>query len=112
MEALEGSGLVSDDLCKLAADGDHYKWARAANGASSHRAFARTSKGCYVLGPKIMEPGDLVCVLHGGKMPFCVRPWGSHFLLAGECYVHGFMNGEAIDMVKNRELIESIFQLV
>jgi hypothetical protein len=34
--------------------------------------------------------------LVGGKMPFCLRPWGDQFLLVGECYVHGLMTGEAI----------------
>lgn len=61
-------------LYKVAADGDHFKWSRAANGASSHRAFARTAKGYFVLGPKVLEVGDVVCVLFGGKMPFCLRP--------------------------------------
>ena len=73
------------------------KWSQTANGASSNRAFARTRKGYYVLGPKVMEAGDVVCVLFGGKMPFCLRPWGrpGQYLLVGECYVHGLMKGEA-----------------
>jgi hypothetical protein len=110
-KALEGSNLVSDELLTRAADGDRYKWTRAANGASSHRAFARTTQGYYVLGPKVMETGDLICVLYGGKMPFCLRPWEDHFLLSGECYVHGLMDGEAVSMVEDGILQEETFYI-
>ena len=88
---------VSPELHDLVRKGDAGKWSRAANGASSGRKFARTSKGYYVLGPKVMEHGDLICVLFGGKTPFCLRPWGQHYLLVGECYLHGFISGEAVD---------------
>jgi hypothetical protein len=88
---------VSKTVLELAKKGEVGKWTRAANGASGNRAFARTQKGYYVLGPKTMEPGDSICVLKGGKMPFCLRPWGRHYLLVGECYVHGIMRGELIE---------------
>lgn len=44
--------------------------------------------------------GDEVCVLFGGKTPHIIRPVDDHFTFLGECYVHGFMNGEAIDLWK------------
>ncbi|KAI9771043.1 MAG: hypothetical protein M1839_002979 [Geoglossum umbratile] len=111
-EALGQSDDVSPALHEVAADGDHYKWSRAANGASTHRAFARTAEGYFVLGPKVMEVGDIVCVLFGGKMPFCLRPWGRHYLLIGECYVHGLMNGEAMEMLKQGKVEEAEFHIV
>jgi hypothetical protein len=45
-EALGQSDVVLSELSKIAADGDHLKWSRAANGASSHLAlaFTRTAK--------------------------------------------------------------------
>ena len=111
-KALRRSNDVSPALYEVAADGDHFKWSRAANGASSHRSFARTAKGYFVLGPKVLEVGDVVCVLFGGKMPFCLRPWGRHYLLVGECYVHGLMGGEAMEMLERREVAEEVFDVI
>jgi hypothetical protein len=111
-KALGQSDEVSSGLYKVAVDGDHFKWSRAANGASSHRTFARTVNGYFVLGPKVMKVGDVVCVLFGGKMPFCLRPWGRHYLLVGECYVHGLMDGEAMGMLERKELAEEVFDVI
>jgi hypothetical protein len=111
-KALGQSDDVSPALYKVAENGDHYKWSRAANGASSHRVFARTAKGYFVLGPKVLEAGDVVCILFGGKMPFCLRPWGQHYLLVGECYVHGLMDGEAMGMRARGEVVEEVFNII
>ncbi|KAL8366326.1 hypothetical protein RB595_004883 [Gaeumannomyces hyphopodioides] len=105
---------ISPELRSLAEQGDAQKWSRAATGTSSERKFARTTKGYYVMGPGVMEQGDVVCVLFGGKMPFCLRPClgFQHYLLVGECYVHGFMNGEAVDMLDRGEVREEVFKVV
>ena len=42
-----------------------------------------------------VAPGDIVTVVLGGSVPLVLRPCGSHFELVGECYLHGFMDGEA-----------------
>ena len=65
-----------------------------------------------MLGPKVMEKGDVVCVLFGGKMPFVLRPWNDgKFLLVGECYVHGFMQGEALELLERGEIDEEMFHI-
>ena len=64
------------------------------------------------MGPKVLEVGDIVCVLFGGKMPFCLRPWGGHNLLVGECYVHGLMDGKAMEMLKRGEVAEEVFDVI
>lgn len=102
---------VSLSVRQAAKHGDHSKWSRAANGACKQRKFGRTKEGYYLLGPKVMEAGDIVCVLFGGKTPFCLRPWGSRFLFIGECYVHGLMDGESIEMLERGQLSEEIFEL-
>ncbi|KAI0813012.1 HET-domain-containing protein [Xylaria sp. FL0064] len=88
------------------------QWSRSANGATENRAFARSRKGYFVLGPGIMNVGNIVCVLFGGKMPFCLRPCGSHYLLVGECYVHGLMKGEAMQLAEQRQLFDKAFNIV
>ncbi|KAL7902402.1 heterokaryon incompatibility domain-containing protein [Trichoderma sp. SZMC 28014] len=108
------SAAISPELCRLAEKGDAQKWSRAATGASTNRRFARTTKGYYVMGPQAMEKGDIVCVLLGGKMPFCLRPCvdSQSYFLVGECYIHGFMNGESVDMLEGGGFCESVFEVV
>lgn len=44
------------------------------------------------------ERGDLICILFGGEVPFILRAVeGGRYRLIGECYVHGIMDGEALD---------------
>ena len=56
-------------------------------------------------------PGDLVCILYGGKVPFVLRLVGVHYLLVGPAYVQGVMEGEAIDGVKAEQLHEQVFAI-
>jgi hypothetical protein len=108
--------MIAPELLKMAEQADRNQvkeeWSRSANGASKNRIFARTRKGYYILGPAVMEVGDVVCVLFGGKMPFCLRPMGQQYMLGGECYAHGLMKGEAIDMMDRNKLVEKDFKLV
>jgi WD repeat-containing protein 55 len=64
------------------------------------RKFGTTSKRYIGLFPRGTRPGDQISVLWGAPVPFVVRPWGTSgsFQLIGECYVHGIMDGEVIQM--------------
>jgi hypothetical protein len=110
------SRAIAPELFEMAKNAEHppekEEWSRSANGASKNRKFARTKKGYYVLGPAVMEVGDVLCVLFGGKMPFCLRQMGGRHMLVGECYAHGLMKGEAMDMMARSELTEKVFELV
>lgn len=116
VKAFGKSDIVALDLSQIAEEAENKhkeeQWSRSANGASKNRIFAKTNKGYYVLGPKVTQPGDIVCVLFGGKLPFCLRPLGDRYLLVGECYVHGLMNGEAMEMMSRHELVEETFDIV
>ena len=48
------------------------------------------------LGPRLTEPGDLVCVLLGSQVPFVLRQVYGCYVLVGECYCHEIMDGEAV----------------
>ncbi|KAH8648335.1 hypothetical protein BGZ60DRAFT_423157 [Tricladium varicosporioides] len=61
------------------------------------RSFFRTEEGYVGLGPYVIQPGDLVGVLFGINVPYILRPVHEGFLLIGECYVHGVMNGEKLE---------------
>lgn len=61
-----------------------------------------------MVGPDIMEAGDVVVVLYGGRTPFLIRRReGGTWMLVGECYVHGMMNGEVFELegVEDEEFV-------
>ncbi len=52
--------------------------------------------------PQSCEKNDLVCIFYGGKSPMIIRPLendevGERFTLIGPAYVHGIMDGEALE---------------
>ena len=65
--------------------------------STDQRTFFGTQKGYFGLGPADLAEGDLVCVLFGCSVPHLLRKKGNGYLLVGEAYVHGIMDGEAID---------------
>jgi hypothetical protein len=71
MVAVGDAEAVSPELQSLATLkgvlGGDAEWSRLANGALSGRVFARTVKGYFVLGPKVLAKGDCICVLWGGQ---------------------------------------------
>lgn len=91
---------------------DPFKWSHEATLVSRYRRFGVTQQaGYYVMGPDAMDEGDAVVVLHGGRTPFILRrrqDGGDGWTLVGECYVHGIMNGEALQMPDRREEVFSI----
>ncbi|KAF5609078.1 heterokaryon incompatibility het-6 [Fusarium subglutinans] len=115
VEALDSSA-VSEDILEQAEniqnEKEHDKWSRWATSASDGRVFARSKKGYYVLGPSALQAGDIICVLFGCKVPFCLRRVEERYLLVGECYVHGLMKGEAMRMPAEGEVEEQVFSLV
>lgn len=55
--------------------------------------------------------GDLVCILHGSEVPFVIRKEaGGKYLLIGECYMHGIMEGELLK-IKNATNKDESFAL-
>lgn len=54
-----------------------------------------TVSGLLGLGPTNASPGDVVCIFGGANVPFILRSWEENgYKLIGECYVHGFMEGQ------------------
>ncbi|RFU25540.1 hypothetical protein B7463_g10797, partial [Scytalidium lignicola] len=47
--------------------------------------------------PRLVEVGDLICVLSGADVPFVIRPTGrGSYYLVGECYISDVMDGELL----------------
>ncbi|KAK0705768.1 heterokaryon incompatibility protein-domain-containing protein [Apiosordaria backusii] len=58
-----------------------------------------TEKGYLGLGPASVKVGDVVGILPGAEGPFVLRHEEDMVMsLVGQAYVHGIMNGEAVEM--------------
>ena len=64
--------------------------------ATTGRRFFTTRNGYIGLAPRSTTVGDLVCVLKGANVPFILRRKGENYVIVGECYCHGIMDGEAM----------------
>lgn len=64
-----------------------------------------TKHGYYANVPVTAQEDDVIAILYGGNMPLVLRPINYtersegkqevKYMLVGQCYVHGFMKGEA-----------------
>jgi hypothetical protein len=64
----------------------------------THAPFT-TQKGYVGMGPETAQLGDVVCVVLGCQWPLVLRPTtpgAPKHVIVGDCYVSGFMHGEAL----------------
>ena len=54
--------------------------------------------------PEWAEPGDAIVVFMGGEVPYLLRPDPSDekYTFVGECYLHGFMDGEVLRQARRK----------
>lgn len=50
--------------------------------------------------PQCVREGDQIFVLLGGQVLYALRPVGGAYRFLGECYVHGLMDGEVLDILE------------
>ena len=64
------------------------------------RRMVKTNTDYLGLTPQDSEVGELVVLIRGCATPFILRRSGEgdDYLLVGECYIHGLMDNNAIDM--------------
>lgn len=58
------------------------------------RALANTTKGHLAMVPSKARKGDVIAIVDC-PFPIVLRPKGQGYEYIGECYLHGFMDGEA-----------------
>jgi hypothetical protein len=74
-----------------------------ANVASTHRRLMTTTNGYLRLSPVKAEKGDIICILLRSSRPIILRPSGERYLIVGDCYVQGIMEGEAMAWLDTRK---------
>lgn len=96
---------------------------------SSHRCFVILDNSMIGLAPEDSRAGDVVCVFTGGETPFVLRPeepdadaqvprgsddgvqadsqstraLAQRYMVIGECYIHGAMDGEFVGSPEEEE---------
>jgi len=68
--------------------------------AINGRRIARLGSALALV-PETVKRGDEVFVLFGGQVLYVLRPVSSHYEFIGECYVHGLMDGDALQRLKS-----------
>ncbi|KAF5556425.1 heterokaryon incompatibility 6 OR allele [Fusarium napiforme] len=89
----------SREYLKNAKPGDEeaIRYGQAVDNVCRGRQIFTATNSLLGLGPNLVRKGDLVCVVAGGPVPYILRPLGDDtFYFVGECYVAGYMFGEAV----------------
>lgn len=68
------------------------------------RSFFISSTGYMGLGPASLREEDIVCIFPGCRVPLVVRKREDHYILVGECFVWGLMDGEGLTSKTEDEL--------
>lgn len=108
MKNADISALLPSDLVSLTAAASHgniERFIATAGFFSIHRRVYLTHNGFVGIGPRIMRPGDEVCVLFGGRVPFVLRRIQDHHILLGDTYIHdeNIMWGKLTEGVRFRK---------
>jgi hypothetical protein len=98
-------------LTESAIGGDASRFINNSIGACCHNMFLRTSEGWRGVGSARIRADDTLAVLFGSPVPLILRQHGTYYRLAGNCYIHGLMDGEAIEMWENGEIEATDFEI-
>ena len=90
---------------------------------SSHRRYMITERNYMGLVSSAAEVGDKICIFRGGQTPFVIRDElelqvnntlevERFYSCIGECYLHGMMDGEAMEGPHGEEREETLFYLI
>ena len=73
-----------------------------------NRRLVNTQLGRLGLAPSPVRKSDLVCILFRCSVPILLR-WQQdavtdeeYFQIIGECYIHGIMEGEALELARSK----------
>lgn len=102
---------IDTDLLRNASTSTHVKeyldkvqdliWSRALAKVELSKDLVSLPSQTVCLCPRDTVVTDLVCILYGCNVPVILRPQNQHFKMIGECFLHGFMDGEAFSKMNS-----------
>lgn len=72
--------------------------------AATARTFFVTQNGYMGLAPRFAKKGDLICVLLGCSVPIIIRKVEANYVVVGDAYIYGMMQGEMMEEVEKGRL--------
>jgi hypothetical protein len=96
-----GSAAWDHDASKLVTGDVNDIQSNRATSRCQMRTLATSESGYMALVFLEARAGDIIFALRGGSMLYVLRPKGDEYLFIGECYVYGFMDGEALKLLEN-----------
>lgn len=109
LDVILGDNLSSEDVenwANISNNSQHFRLSM--NMIMAWRSFLVTRAGHYGLAHKSVEVGDSIVLIAGMDAPFIMRPSkdiDGGWILMCECYVHGYMKGEACENADWRDVI-------
>lgn len=88
-------GVISTD------PGDSRSWLGNDYSACYGRKLAITRGNCIGLVSEAAQVGDEIFVLAGGQVLYTLRCKGDYYTYMGDCYLHGFKDGEALQRLES-----------
>ncbi|GIC94867.1 uncharacterized protein Aud_002197 [Aspergillus udagawae] len=81
-----------------AGKGDRLQFLMDMQVVMANRQVFTTKRGFLGIGPRALREGDTCCILFGAMVPIMLRRKpNSRYVLVGESYVHGIMQGETME---------------
>jgi hypothetical protein len=91
---------------------NHPYWRKLQRCIRDVSRLATTDSGYLAMVPPSSQPGDLICVMFGGRFPLVLRPVNGGYHLIGDAYVHGIMNGETLLDYEKGAYTKQVFNLI
>jgi hypothetical protein len=108
------TSLLEEEEELIAGDDDEKKQLSAVLEAGlmmNRRRLFLSNSDLVGLAPWNSVDGDLVCVLLGCRFPVVLRREEDHYVLVGEAFIDGFMDGEAIVGLREEEFGLESFEI-
>ncbi|OAL47211.1 hypothetical protein IQ07DRAFT_634187 [Pyrenochaeta sp. DS3sAY3a] len=112
---------LKEQLESLAIRGDAERFRATAVAICERRRLFMALNGYLGLGPDNVREGDVAVVLAGGDVPYLLRPIQSKatsnesnepivedYVLVGECYIEGLMEGQAVRAMENQHTLQGL----
>jgi hypothetical protein len=91
---------------------DAAEFLHRARSSTWNRKFVVTKERRMGLVNPRAQPNDVICILLGCSVPIVLRQEGTGFILIGESYVNGLMNGETMRSVETGSYTLQEFQII